>query len=217
MNIEIISIEEWPLPIPTREQFLSQASIRFLVFWRDGFRCVYCGASQIEVPKIRLNVDHLIPKSAGGKFTFDNLVTACAQCNVGKSDTYLPEPILNLIRTIMAQNNSRFLEMTDRNMRCRIEERTGQSLHKTKVVVRLDSQEFYISGWRMGEFDLKSVNSDRTIRLLADHPDWVHCARSDESMCPVCALDIILLERGVDFFVFTPWTDECSAPPEALP
>ena len=31
-----------------------------------------------------LHIDHIIPKIKGGTDTLDNLVTACAECNVGK-------------------------------------------------------------------------------------------------------------------------------------
>ena len=65
-------------PISTRS--------RFEVFKRDGFTCQYCGATP---PAVVLHVDHITPFSAGGKDTKDNLVTACASCNLGKSNVPL--------------------------------------------------------------------------------------------------------------------------------
>lgn len=56
---------------------------RYKVFERDAFRCVYCGATADEA---RLEVDHVIPRSRGGKDVFGNLVTACFDCNRGKRD-----------------------------------------------------------------------------------------------------------------------------------
>ena len=57
-------------------------SLRFQVLLRDGFRCTYCGATAKDV---RLEVDHKIPVSGGGRTTLTNLVTACWDCNRGKS------------------------------------------------------------------------------------------------------------------------------------
>ena len=46
---------------------------------RDGHKCVYCGGDANTL-------DHLVSKSAGGPTTSDNLVTACASCNLRKGD-----------------------------------------------------------------------------------------------------------------------------------
>ena len=55
--------------------------IRFEVFKRDGFQCAYCGKTP---PEVTLEVDHIDPKSKGGKDDIDNLITACFDCNRGK-------------------------------------------------------------------------------------------------------------------------------------
>jgi len=60
--------------------------LRFDVFKRDGFECVYCGATP---PGVLLHVDHVVPVAAGGGNEIDNLVTACQPCNLGKSATPL--------------------------------------------------------------------------------------------------------------------------------
>lgn len=60
--------------------------LRWNVLVRDEFTCQYCGA---KAPSVRLEVDHLIPRSKGGKDLFTNLVTACEECNRGKSDQEL--------------------------------------------------------------------------------------------------------------------------------
>jgi len=43
---------------------------------RDGFRCAYCGND-----KEKLTIDHIIPKSRGGKTSFENCVSSCKPCN----------------------------------------------------------------------------------------------------------------------------------------
>jgi 5-methylcytosine-specific restriction endonuclease McrA len=61
-----------------------RAQMRFRVLQRDGFRCRYCGRSG-SAPGVVLHVDHVVPLAAGGTSTEDNLVTACEECNLGKS------------------------------------------------------------------------------------------------------------------------------------
>jgi hypothetical protein len=56
-------------------------SRRWHVLERDGFTCRYCGQS---APEVRLEVDHVLPRSRGGGDELDNLVTACWSCNQGK-------------------------------------------------------------------------------------------------------------------------------------
>lgn len=57
-------------------------SVRFEVFKRDGFVCQYCGN---HPPKVVLEVDHIIAVANGGDNDITNLVTACFDCNRGKS------------------------------------------------------------------------------------------------------------------------------------
>jgi len=47
---------------------------------RDHSVCQYCGS------KSDLTLDHVLPKSRGGKDTWENLVTACNKCNVKKGN-----------------------------------------------------------------------------------------------------------------------------------
>jgi len=60
--------------------------LRFEVFKRDGFRCMYCGATP---DKALLQCDHIHPVALGGQNDIDNLVTVCQPCNSGKSATPL--------------------------------------------------------------------------------------------------------------------------------
>jgi 5-methylcytosine-specific restriction endonuclease McrA len=51
---------------------------RVNVFARDRFTCQYCGDSP---PRSHLNLDHVIPRSLGGKTTWENVVCSCVECN----------------------------------------------------------------------------------------------------------------------------------------
>jgi 5-methylcytosine-specific restriction endonuclease McrA len=55
------------------------------VFRRDHHTCQYCSSSK------HLTLDHVIPRSKGGTHTWDNVVTACEQCNSTKGDRLLHE------------------------------------------------------------------------------------------------------------------------------
>lgn len=80
----ISCIDELKESEPTKK--LSKGlSLRFRVLLRDQFKCVYCGRTPRE-DDVKLEVDHVHPKSKGGQDTMDNLVTACWECNQGKSD-----------------------------------------------------------------------------------------------------------------------------------
>lgn len=58
-------------------------SLRFEILTRDGYRCRYCGAS---AQTATLHIDHVLPKAKGGRDDAANLVTACSDCNHGKTD-----------------------------------------------------------------------------------------------------------------------------------
>lgn len=71
----------------TKRKPLSKRT-RFDVFKRDVFTCQYCGQNP---PAVVLEIDHVVPVSKGGGNTKDNLLTACFDCNRGKSNTLLAE------------------------------------------------------------------------------------------------------------------------------
>ena len=54
------------------------AFTRFNLFLRDRFSCQYCSAGD------DLTFDHILPRSKGGRTTWENVTTACAPCNLRK-------------------------------------------------------------------------------------------------------------------------------------
>lgn len=66
----------------TKRKSISKKT-RFEVFKRDQFSCQYCGE---HPPKVVLEIDHIVDVASGGDNDITNLVTACFNCNRGKSD-----------------------------------------------------------------------------------------------------------------------------------
>ncbi len=66
--------------VPYKSVELSRQNI----FKRDGFECQYCQTTE------QLTLDHIVPRSKGGRSSWKNLVTACKTCNARKGD-YTPE------------------------------------------------------------------------------------------------------------------------------
>jgi hypothetical protein len=51
------------------------------IFARDRNRCQFCGK---RFPTSELSLDHIIPRSMGGRTTWENIVCCCVACNVRK-------------------------------------------------------------------------------------------------------------------------------------
>lgn len=58
-------------------------TLRFSIYKRDGYRCRICGISELHA---KLEIDHIIPISKGGKSEYDNLQTLCHRCNTEKGN-----------------------------------------------------------------------------------------------------------------------------------
>jgi 5-methylcytosine-specific restriction endonuclease McrA len=77
--------------IPHKTRTLSYSGL----FARDGYRCQYCNK---DFTKSELTRDHIIPKSRGGKDTWENLVACCFPCNNKKGDRTPNEAAMPLAR-----------------------------------------------------------------------------------------------------------------------
>lgn len=62
------------------------------VIRRDGNRCQYCGSPD------RITIDHVMPRSRGGKDIWTNLVAACVPCNNRKGNRTPEEASMQLAR-----------------------------------------------------------------------------------------------------------------------
>ncbi len=101
-------------PFPSVVRIRQYASIpykgvvmsRHNIFRRDGGRCQYCGITK------DLTLDHVIPRSKGGKSTWTNLVTACKKCNSIKGDYSLEKAGMHLSKQPIKPTYLSFLKLS---------------------------------------------------------------------------------------------------------
>lgn len=92
----VIALKNY-IPLSRRPAFT-----RFNVFLRDRFACQYCSSA---LPANDLTFDHVVPKSRGGRTTWENVVTACTVCNLKKSNKLPVECGLHPRRLPIEPNN----------------------------------------------------------------------------------------------------------------
>ena len=86
--------------VPYKKIILSRKNI----LRRDGHRCQYCGRSDVS-----LTVDHVMPRARLGEDAWENLVTACVECNNHKGVRTPEEAHMRLIRKPMRPNHLMFI------------------------------------------------------------------------------------------------------------
>ena len=85
-NPIVTSIKDFTRPLIIRLKYFisfrrAKAKLtRYAIFARDGYICQYDECTETK----DLTVDHVIPKSRGGKNTWTNMTTACKPCNTVK-------------------------------------------------------------------------------------------------------------------------------------
>ena len=86
----------WPMPVVIRLLYYVKIPHKELpltrrnILHRDCYACQYCGK------KNELTIDHVIPRSRGGKDTWDNVAIACLRCNLNKGNRTPKEAGLEL-------------------------------------------------------------------------------------------------------------------------
>ena len=68
---------------------------RLNIFARDKFTCQYCGS---RPHRSHLNLDHVIPRTLGGRTTWENVVCSCVECNRRKGGRTPAQARLKLLR-----------------------------------------------------------------------------------------------------------------------
>ncbi|MBI5510754.1 MAG: HNH endonuclease [Deltaproteobacteria bacterium] len=68
---------------------------RHNIFVRDDHTCQYCGR---RLARKELNLDHVVPRSRGGKTAWENVVASCIDCNFRKGGRTPAEAAMKLVR-----------------------------------------------------------------------------------------------------------------------
>lgn len=92
MTIEDGAFSRWPVVRYGARRTIPIEAQR-LVFARDNYRCKICGCDHDFEP---LEIDHVVPWSAGGTDTTENLRVLCRLCNGRRSnrkEVYLPRQV----------------------------------------------------------------------------------------------------------------------------
>lgn len=96
-----------PIPMPSvlrltkfvRHRPRRRKPSRRLIFLRDAYSCGYCGC---ELTADSATIDHVLPRSRGGRNTWANLVTCCGRCNRHKADRTPAEAGMEMIADLDA-------------------------------------------------------------------------------------------------------------------
>jgi len=86
---------------------------------RDHDRCQYCGEKLLTS---EMTIDHVLPRSRGGRLTWENVVLACGPCNVRKGDRTPEEARMSLLQKPFRPKTSlvveRFVRQREGERRC---------------------------------------------------------------------------------------------------
>lgn len=91
--------------VPVRRVSFSRRNI----YKRDNYTCQYCGKRYATED---LSIDHVVPRSRGGRLSWTNCVIACLTCNVRKGNRTLQEAGMRLITTPKKPDWKPYLELT---------------------------------------------------------------------------------------------------------
>ena len=113
----IFCLEPPEVIVLTEYNGIGQRSVVFSrgnLFRRDHYTCQYCGAQ----PGIKdLSIDHVTPRSRGGKSTWGNCVVACFECNRHKADSTPREASMRLRKKPVKPSWNAFITIS-RRRRC---------------------------------------------------------------------------------------------------
>jgi 5-methylcytosine-specific restriction endonuclease McrA len=87
---------------------------RFNIYLRDKNTCQFCAK---VFSRSHLNLDHVIPRSRGGKTVWNNVVTSCIPCNRKKGGMTPKEARMKLIRKPVRPRWTPFMDFTSKKLR----------------------------------------------------------------------------------------------------
>lgn len=150
--------------------------LRFEILRRDNHTCQYCGD---RAPDVTLHVDHVIPVSLGGSNHPSNLLTACKDCNLGKTSVPADAPLVAAVGEMSA---TYALNMTYR---------------MTLIRASLDMEAEYLDAFETAWCGWKVTSTEQPVALPADH-------RSSIYRWAKMGVPMSLVERAIDIAMTKP-------------
>lgn len=116
-NHESISTISRAIRVPrvvvlTAFEHLPKGRVRFSrlnIYARDHDTCQYCGQ---HLPRSQLNLDHVIPRTLGGRTAWENIVCSCIECNLKKGGRTPDQARMKLIRAAVRPRWTPFFRST---------------------------------------------------------------------------------------------------------
>lgn len=125
--------------------------MRWDVYNRDNFTCQYCGKGAHQN---LLELDHIVPLSQGGRDHRDNLITACFECNRGKSKKLLNKKLVSKQLHLISVNS------------CDMEQgvtKERMTVHLTKrLIARLKNAVYWTPGLTLAELAEHGLGAEIT-------------------------------------------------------
>jgi len=103
--------QSYPMPSIVRLTFFVRVPYKRIILnrknilLRDSFQCQYCGKTDLP-----LTIDHIIPRSRGGEYSWENLITACPPCNSKKGNRTPREACMHPLKQPIRPNNLMFMQ-----------------------------------------------------------------------------------------------------------
>jgi 5-methylcytosine-specific restriction endonuclease McrA len=92
------------------QKLMENRPTRNLIMKRDGYKCLYCGATE------NLTLDHILPSSRGGDDSWENLCSCCGSCNVKKGNKTPQEAGMPLLKPVKRPYNKLHLTINTSNV-----------------------------------------------------------------------------------------------------
>jgi len=164
---------------------LIKESIRFKIFDRDSFRCLYCGRSSIE-DGIKLSIDHIESRVNGGQWTLENIVTACTECNTGKWTRILSSSSLERIIRVVKKKNEEYSSESGLFLKHR---------PKKHIVVVWRGDRWIVNNWDEGiSLEIENLRDHSTVYLIQKNC-WKRRVPVVSRYHPYYMCDYVLFER----------------------
>jgi len=111
---EYVHTASWKIKLPRVIRLFSYSKYprhdlkfnRHNIIIRDNGQCQYCGK---KLPASELSIDHILPRSRGGVYSWENVVASCHRCNTRKGGKLPQEAGMKLLKKPVAPAYDPFL------------------------------------------------------------------------------------------------------------